>query len=53
MMNPFTYSCWGAPPVFAYLHVDQAYMAEEDAIRNDHCASKFYQVIILSDHKSR
>jgi hypothetical protein len=28
-------------------------MAEDDAIQNDLCASKFYQIFILSDHKSR
>jgi hypothetical protein len=33
-------------------HDDQADMAQEDAIQNDLCASKFYQIFILSDHKS-
>jgi hypothetical protein len=42
----------GAPQVFAYRHIDQADMVEKDVIRNDICASKFYQIFILSDHKS-
>jgi hypothetical protein len=52
-INSFAYSGWGAPQVFAYWHVDQTYMAKEDAIQNGLCASKFYQIFILSDHKSR
>jgi hypothetical protein len=28
-------------------------MDKEDAIQNGICASKFYQIIILSDHKSQ
>jgi hypothetical protein len=43
----------GAPQVHAYLHVDQAVMAEEDSIQNGLYSSKFYQVFILSDRKSR
>jgi hypothetical protein len=34
-------------------HDDQADMDQEDAIQNGLCASKFYQIFILSDHKSR
>jgi hypothetical protein len=41
----------GAPHVFAYRHVYHAVMDKEDAIRNGICASKFYQIIILYDHK--
>jgi hypothetical protein len=43
----------GVPWVFAYWHVDQVDMAEEDAIWNGHYASKFYKIFILSDHKSQ
>jgi hypothetical protein len=32
--NPFTYLGWGHHKFFAYCHVDQADMTEEDVIRN-------------------
>jgi hypothetical protein len=52
--GPMCLLIWaGGTTCFSYWHNDQADMAEEDAIQNNLCASKFYQIFILSDHESR